>query len=177
MRLFNRLLVFALGIVLIALGFIAAVEAVWTGLGYQFLWFPGKEWLHTLRTTLWSDRPVLVGAASVAAVAFVLVIAEIRPWRARLAQTLSDQEETWLLHRRSTEHHLHRALGATLPTTPIKTHLDTSARRWKLSVRTDTASSTGPEFEKVGQRELERLGAPPGSTVTVRTARRSAPDE
>ena len=76
MRLFNRLLVFALGIVFIALGFIAAVEAIWTGLGYRFLWFPGREWLHTLRTTPWSARTVLDGAAIVTVVALMMLIAE-----------------------------------------------------------------------------------------------------
>jgi hypothetical protein len=171
-RLFNRLLVFALGIVLIALGFIAAVEAIWTGLGYHFLWFPGKEWLHTLRTTPWSERSVLVGAAIVAVVALMLLIAETRPWRKRLVRTLGDQDDTWLLHRRSTEHHVGRNLEVTVPRAPIKTRLDISAHRWKLSLRADAAATTRPQLEAAGHDELEKLGAPAGSTVQVRTIRR-----
>jgi predicted NAD/FAD-dependent oxidoreductase len=171
MRLFNRLLVFALGIVFIALGFIAAVEAIWTGLGYQFLWFPGREWLRTLRTTPWSARSVLVGAAIVALIALMLLIAEIRPWRKRLVRTLSDQDDTWLLHRRSTEHHVARNLVVTVPRTPIRTHLDISSHRWKLSLRADAAASTRPKLKAAGRDELEKLGAPAGSTVQVRTTR------
>jgi hypothetical protein len=173
MRLFNRLLVFALGIVFIALGFIAAVEAIWTGLGYRFLWFPGREWLHTLRTTPWSARSVLVGAAIVTVVALMLLIAEIRPWRRRLVRTLGVQDDTWLLDRRSTEHHVGRNLEVTVPRTPIKTHLDIAAHRWKLSLRADAAATARTALKAAGQDELEKLGAPAGSIVQVRTTRRS----
>jgi hypothetical protein len=171
MRLFNRLLVFAFGIVFIALGLLTAVEAIWTGLGYQFLWFPGKEWLYTLRTTPWSTRSVLVGAAIVAAASLMLLIAEIRPLRRSLVRTLGNQDDTWLLHRRSTEHHVGRNLEAAVPRT-IKTHLDSSAHRWKLSLRADAAATTRPTLEAAGRDELEKLGAPAGSTVRVRTTRR-----
>ncbi len=171
MRVFNRILVFALGLALAALGFVMAVEAVWTGLGYRFLWFPGKEWLHTLRTTPWSTRTVLVGTAVTAACGLVLVIVEVRPWPKTLARTFVDGDGTWLLHRRSTEQHLRRRLQGKVPTSPIKAQLLVSSRRWKLSLRAHAAPSTKPDLEAAGNEELERLGAPGGSKVIVRTTR------
>jgi hypothetical protein len=169
MRVFNRLLVFALGIALTALGFIVAVEAVWTGLGYRFLWFPGSQWLHTLRTTPWSTRSVLTGAAIASALGLILVAAEVRPVKKRLVRTLSEQDDTWLLHRRSTEHRVRRNLEASVPRSPIKIRLRGSPRRWRLAVQANAAASTKPELEAAAQEELKTLGAPSGCTVTART--------
>lgn len=171
MRLFNRLLVFALGVVLAGLGFVIAAEAVWTGLGYRFLWFPGKQWLHTLRTTPWSTRSVLIGAAVTAALGLILVIAEVWPRPRRLARTMDDQPNTWLIHRRSAEKRLRRRLEGIVPRSPIKAGLRTSSRRWRLSLRARAAVTTRTEIEAAAKRELEKLGAPSASTVTVRTTR------
>ena len=66
MRVFNRLFVFVIAVAIAGLGFIIAVEAVWIGFGYRVLWFPGNDWLSTLRTTSWSTRSVQVGAAATA---------------------------------------------------------------------------------------------------------------
>jgi hypothetical protein len=97
MTVFNRLLVFALGLVLAAFGFVMAIEAAWTGLGYRFLWFPGPKWLHSLRTSAWSDRSVMVGAAVIAAIGLALLVAELRPWPKRLARLCIKHEEIWLI--------------------------------------------------------------------------------
>ncbi len=171
MRVFNRLLVFALGMALAGLGFIAMVEAIWTGLGYQFLWFPGQAWLRTLQTTSWSTRSVEVGAAIAAFAGLVLLVAEIRPWRKRLARTEAGGDGVWLLHRRSTEQLLSRRVAREVPATPIKARLSIGSRRWKLSLRTHASASRAPALRAAAEAELARLGAPVSSKVLVRTSK------
>lgn len=171
MRLFNRLAVFALGVVLAGVGFIIAVEAVWTGLGYRFLWFPGKSWLRSLRASAWSDRSVMVGAAITAAVGLLLLLAELRPWPKRLARSSIQEQDTWLIQRRSAEQYLRRSVQQEVPRSPIKADLTISRRRWILKLRARAAASTKPDLVAVGQHELEKLGAPKGSKVVVRTTR------
>ena len=171
MRIFNRLAVFALGVILAGVGFIVAVEAVWTGLGYRFLWFPGRTWLHSLRTSAWSDRTVMVGAAIAAAVGLILLVVELRPWPPRLARSSIQEQDTWLIQRHSAEQYLRRAVQQEVPRSPIKADLAIGRRRWNLRLRVRAAASTKPDLVAAGQQELEKLGAPEGSKVTVRTTR------
>lgn len=171
MRLFNRLVVFALGVILAGAGFIIAVEAVWTGLGYRFLWFPGQTWLQSLRTSAWSERTVMVGAAIAAAVGLILLVVELRPWPPRLARSSIQEQDTWLIQRHSAEQHLRRAVQREVPRAPIKADLKIKRRRWNLTLRARAAASTKPDLLAAGQQELEKLGAPKGSKVGVRTTR------
>lgn len=171
MRLFNRFVVFALGVILAAVGFIIAVEAVWTGLGYRFLWFPGQRWIHTLRTSAWSDRSVMVGAAIAGAVGLLLLVAELRPWPKRLARSSIQVQDTWLIQRHSAEGYLRRTVQREVPRSPIKADLHISRRRWNLRLRARAAASTKPDLVAAGQHELEKLGAPKGSKVVVRATR------
>ena len=171
MRVFNRLLVFVLGLALAALGFVVAVEAVWLGFGYRILWFPGQSWLHTLRTTPYSTRSVEVGAAVAALVGLALLTLEARPWRKRLAHISAESDGTWLVTRRSTERHLARRLSRAVPTTPITARLRIGARRWRLQLRAHAAATTQPVLEAAAKEELDRLGAPAGSRVLVHTTR------
>jgi hypothetical protein len=171
MRIFNRLAVFALGVILAGAGIIIAVEAVWSGLGYRFLWFPGQAWLHSLRTSAWSDRTVMVGAAIAAAVGLILLVVELRPWPQRLARSSIQEQDTWLMQRNSAEQYLRRAVQRAVPRSPIKADLTIGRRRWNLRLRARAAASTKPEIVAAARQELEKLGAPEGSKVGVRTSR------
>jgi hypothetical protein len=170
-RPFNRIFVFAFGILLAVVGFIAAVEATWTGLGYHFLWFAGPDWRTTLRHTSWSTRSVLIGAAIAAAVGLVLLIAELRPAPKRLARFHVEEDQTWYYQRHAVEQHVRRSLKKEIPTLPIKTDLKVTSRRWKLKIRAHAASSTKPALQAAGNQQLQELRAPQGSTATVRTTR------
>lgn len=174
MRVFNRLLVFAVGLACAVVGFVAIAEAAWTGLGYHFLWFSGSAWLHTLRTTAYSQRSVAVGAAIAALVGLALLLAELRPWRKRLVRLSQDGSRVvWLLHRRSTESLLRRRLQRQVPVSPITARLRVGALRWKLSLRAQAARSTAPVLQGAGEEELRRLGAPARSSVAVRTTQKA----
>ena len=62
-----------------------------------------------------------------------------------------------------------RAAGG--PEVSIKADLAIGRRRWNLRLRVRAAASTKPDLAAAGQQELEKLGAPEGSKVTVRTTR------
>ena len=154
MRVFNRLFVFAIAVAIAGLGFIIAVEAVWIGFGYRVLWFPGNDWLSTLRTTSWSTRSVQVRAAATALAGLALVILEVRPWRKRLVPTHIDDEDTWLLNRRSTERLVHRQLQRQVPTVLSRLAFAFGALRWKLTLRAHAPASTRPVLEAAAGENL-----------------------
>jgi hypothetical protein len=169
MRLVNRLLAFALVLAIAALGFVVAVEATWTGLGYRFLWFPGKQWLHTLRSTDWSARSVLVVGAAAAVLGLLLLIVEVRPRPKRLAQMSVEGDDVWLLQRRTTERHLSRKMQGKLPSSPaVEAKLQVKPSHWRLVLRTKGNEETRVTLESLGQQDLEKLFAPPGSKATAK---------
>ena len=170
MRVFNRLLVLALGVVIAAAGVLVILEAVWTWTNSGFLWIPGREWLNSFKSTPWSDPTVIGISIAVAAVGLVLVVAELRPQRKRHAPFSTDQGD-WLLLRRSTEAHLQRRLATQVPVSPIKVRLKPRALRWRLKVRARAAPTTKPALRDAAQTELGRLHAPPTSTIDVTTTK------
>ena len=168
MRVFNRVLVLALGVAIAAAGVLVILEAIWTWTNSGFVWIPGREWLHSFKTTAWSAPIVIAVSIAVAAVGFVLVVAEVRPQRKRHAPFSTDQGD-WLLLRRSTEAHLQRRLATQVPVSPIKVRLKPRALRWRLKVRARAASSTKPALVDAAHSELGRLHAPSASRIDVTT--------
>jgi hypothetical protein len=151
-----------------ALGFVIAVEAAWTGLGYRFLWFPGQQWLHTLRSTAWSARSVAIAGASVAAFGLLLLAIEVRPRPKRLAQISVEGDDVWLLNRRSTEHHLRRLMQNRVSSSPVEVRLKVSRQQWRLVLRAKGNEGTKASLASLGSQDLEKLLAPPGSKVTAK---------
>jgi hypothetical protein len=169
MRVFNRLLVLALGVAIAAAGVLVILEAIWTWTNSGFVWIPGREWLNSFKTTPWSAPIVIAVSIAVAAAGFVLVVAEVRPQRKRHAPFSTDDQGNWLLLRRSTEAHLQRRLAAQVPVSPIKVRLKPRALRWQLKVTARAAPTTKPALVDAAQSELGRLHAPSASKVDVTT--------
>jgi hypothetical protein len=96
-------------------------------------------------------------------------VLELRPWPPRLARSSIQEQDTWLIQRHSAEQYLRRAVQQEVPRSPIKADLAIGRRRWNLRLRVRAAASTKPDLAAAGQQELEKLGAPEGSKVTVRT--------
>jgi hypothetical protein len=168
MRIVNRLLVFTLLVAVTALGFVIAVEAAWTGLGYRFLWFPGKQWLHTLRSTAWSTRSVAIAGASVAVFGLLLLTIEVRPRPKRSAQMSVDGEDVWLLNRRSTEHHLRRVMQNKVSSSSVEAKLRVSREQWRLVLRSKGNEDAQASLAALGNQDLKKLLAPSGSKVTAK---------
>jgi hypothetical protein len=168
MRVFNRLLVLALGVTIVAAGLLVILEAIWTWTNSGFVWIPGREWLNSFKTTSWSAPIVITVSIAVAAAGFLLVLAEIRPQRKRHAPFSTDQG-SWLLLRRSTEAHLQRRLATQVPVSPIKVRLTPRALRWRVKVTARAASTTKPALRDAAQTELGRLHAPSTSRIDVIT--------
>jgi hypothetical protein len=168
MRVFNRLLVLALGVALAAAGVLVILEAIWTWTNSGFVWIPGREWLNSFKTTSWSAPIVIAVSIAVAAAGFLLVLAEIRPRRKRHAP-FSTGRGDWRLLRRSTEAHLQRRLATQVPVSPIKVRLTPRPLRWRVKVTARGGSTTKPALRDAAQVELARLHAPSTSRIDVIT--------
>jgi hypothetical protein len=168
MRVFNRLMVLALGVAIAAAGVLVIFEAIWTWTNSGFVWIPGREWLNSFKTTPWSAPIVIAVSIAVAAAGFVLVVAELRPQRKRHAPFSTDQGN-WLLLRRSTEAYLQRRLATQVPVSPIKVRLNPRGLRWRVKVTARAASTTKPALVDATESELGRLHAPAASKVEVIT--------
>jgi hypothetical protein len=162
----NRLLALVLGAAILAGGLLVMLEAIWAWTGSGFVWIPEQQWLRAFKTTEWSDPLVIAVSIGVALVGLILLVAQLRPQRRRLAAFETDHDSWWLL-RRSAESHLERCLEAVVPTSPIKTRLDPK-RRWQLKVTARAATSTRPTLEAAARAELERLRAP-DARVQIKT--------
>jgi hypothetical protein len=168
MRVFNRLLGLMLGLAIAAGGLLVIIEAVSTGIGSGFVWVSGHDWVRAFETTPWAADEVIAISIAVAAVGFLLFVAEFRPQRKRVARYSTDHG-TWLLLRRSTEAHLQRRLTVAVPTSPIKVRLKPRALLWRLNVRARAATSTAPVLQAAALSELERLHSPKATRVRVKT--------
>ena len=157
----NRLFALVLGAAILAGGLLVMLEAIWAWTGSGFVWIREQTWLHAFKTTEWSASLVIAISIGVAVVGLLLLVAQLRPQRKRLAPFATEHDSWWLL-RHSTEGYLDRRLETAVPTSPIKTRLNPKGR-WRLKVTARAAASTRPTLEAAAQTELERLRAPQGA--------------
>lgn len=167
----NRLLALVVGAAVAAGGLLVIIEAIWAWTGSGFVWIPGQEWLTSFKTTTWSDNLPIAISIGVAVIGFILVLAELRPRRPRVAPFESDRD-TWLLLRRSTEGYLNRRLERAVPTSPIRTRINPRGP-WRVRVTARAAASTRPALDAAVKAELERLHAP-RARVRIRTTGKGA---
>ena len=172
MTVINRLLTLVLGAVILAGGLLVMLEAIWAWTGSGFVWIPEQRWLRAFKTTEWSDNLVIAISIGVAVVGLVLLLAQLRPQRPRLARFETDHD-TFVLLRRSTEAYLERRLAVAVPTSPINARLNPKGR-WRLKVTARAARSTRPELMSAARVELERLHAPQAQ-VQVKTTGKAPP--
>jgi hypothetical protein len=175
-RAFNRLLSLLLGLALVTGGLLVVVEVV-TGLVRDQPWpLPVDQWADTLRRSRFSDTAAKTAFLVTAAVGLVLLVAEARPWPKRSLALAGDDGWSWWLNRRSAERHLSRLIRSGTSATAAKVRLRPRARRWTVRVAAAAAPKAQPAIEARAREVLERLGAPDGSPVRVRIARRRRVD-
>jgi hypothetical protein len=116
MRAFDRLLSSLLGLVLLVVGVLAAVEAMIIGLGHRPKWLPLHSWYHWLTTHRLDDTTVRVVLLCLAIAGLLLVVAESWPRRpVRLPIRLDGPgDASWWLLRRPAERRLDHDLDQVL---------------------------------------------------------------
>ncbi|PZR85739.1 MAG: hypothetical protein DLM67_25245 [Candidatus Nephthysia bennettiae] len=177
MRVFNRLLVLLLALVLI----VAGLWALWISLVHALSigWRPG--WLHTADQGLkqglqafasfqLGDWRVLVAAAGLVVVALALLMLELKP-RPPLVVFL-DQDETarWWLHRATFERVLRASVVNQTSATGARARLR-GRRNWQLRVDANASPELRTEIEQLVRSSLERLGRADDSSIRVRIHR------
>lgn len=163
----NRLVVLVVGAALAAVGVVAIVEAVATGVGAGFVWFPGQAWLRTLETTSWANPTVLIVAIIVGVVGLLLLVIQLAPRRRRTAP-VSAAPGRWHLARRSGERHLERLLAEEPSTSGVKVHLRPHHHTWTVAVRLRSGRAQPDALRQRVSDELGRLGAPGSPRIKIK---------
>ena len=175
MRAFNRVLSVLFGLTLLAGGLLVVVEMV-TGLVDAPWPLAVDQWADSLQQSRFSDTAAKTGFLVAAAVGLVLLVAEARPWPKRSLALTGDGQRSWWLNRRSAERHLGRLIRSGTSATAAKVRLKARPRRWAVRVAATAAPKARPGIEARTREFLARLGAPDGSSVRVRIARRRRVD-
>lgn len=171
--LINRLVVLAVGAALAALGVVAIVEAVLTGVGAGFVWFPGRSWLRTLETTSWSNPTVEIVGIIVAIIGLLLLAVQLAPRRKKTAP-IATAAGRWQLARRSGERHLERTLAEEPSTSGVKVRLRPHRRTWRVAVRVRSERAQADALRQRVTDELRRLGAPASPRIKVKAKSRGS---
>lgn len=171
MRYFNRLLSFLAGVALVGVGVVGAIEAVSTGLDDGFVWIPGHEWIHTLRTTNWSATPVVITFAAITAAGVVLLVAEL--WRRsrptlELSITGLPADQLWVAQRRALQARLAHEVVADTPCHTMHATLAYRNGAWRLDLKGTGPPDARAEVERTARAALARIGAPEPSEVRIR---------
>jgi hypothetical protein len=179
MRVVNRLGALLLGIVLLALGLLMVVETIAIA-AWNTAWpVPLAAGRRRLLSTQWSDNSVLIVSIIVLAAGLLLLISQMMRVRPKhLATTWHDDDDTWVLNRRSVERQAVAAAetirgveGASASTAGKPDH-------WRLAVKTKVVGNVVDtnQVEQAVHAEMRSLGAPDDLPVhvTVRKAKSAA---
>jgi hypothetical protein len=175
-RALNRLLSLLLGLALLVAGALGLVELAAFALHAGPVLVPVGRWLGTLRATTFEQREVLVGSGLAALAGLVLLLVEVWPRRPGRARLGGGRRGTWWLERATAELAIQRAVLHGTRTFWAHARLRPGARRWQVAVDAGIppavrTAALRPEVEGRARAALERLGAPPDSTLQVRIRR------
>lgn len=165
MRGINRVASALLGLVLIAVGLLVALEAALVAAGRAPLWLPLDRWYATLMRTTLADHAFLLTAIGVGVVGLAILLVQLRPWRPdRLVAGVSQQ---WWLRRRSVE----RRAATMAATVSGVGHARAQARgrpqRWRLTLTADAWPDRRDPVNRAVREELQRLDIDDRTDVRV----------
>ncbi len=179
MRVVNRVAALLLGILLFALGLLIVVETIAIS-AFNSSWpVPVQSWRRRLIDTQWSDTSVLIVSIVVLAVGVLMLISQLLRVRPKhLASTWHDDDDTWVLSRRSVEHQAVAAAESIRGVEGARASTAGKPDHWRLSVDTKVVGNVveSERVEQAVQAEMRSIGAPEDLPVhvTVRKAKSTA---
>ena len=155
MRGINRVVSALLGLVLIVVGLLVALEAAWIAAGRAPLWFALDRWYASLTRTTLANRAFLVTAIVVGVVGLVILLLQLRPWRPD--RLVAGGTQQWWLRRRSVE----RRAATMASTVDGVGHPRARAKgrpdRWHLILAADAWPERHDAVNHAVREELQRL--------------------
>jgi hypothetical protein len=101
MRGINRAASALLGLLLVVVGLLVALEAAWIAAGRAPLWFALDRWYGSLTRTTLAATAFLVTSIVVGVVGLAILLLQLRPWRPD--RLVAGGTQQWWLRRRSVE--------------------------------------------------------------------------
>ncbi len=171
MRAVNRVLSLLLGLVLLAGGLLVVVEAVLAAIGQDSWLVPADRWYEALTDTRLGDRVVLLTALAVGLLGVVILVVELRRWRPdRLPVQVDAAEGHWWVQRRGAERRLAAAAEEVSGVVGAQARVSSRGGPWRVKLRAEAREDSREAVAQSAREALERLGAPPGSSVRLRVA-------
>ena len=167
MRVGNRIASALLGLVLIAIGVVVAVDVLRIASDAAPLVLPLDDWYDFLNTTTLSDSGFLVAAVLVGLLGLALLVLELRPWAPARVRAGAAPDAPWWVSRRSVERRTASAAGEIRGIQRVRSQVRGPAKRWRVTVRGEGLPERRDAVVQAVRAELDRLYAPGDLPVTV----------
>src|SRR5262245_38508075 len=166
MRTTNRILSALLGLVLIVVGLVVAIEMALIAAGRTPAVVPLDRWYRSLRSAALDNSWFVATAAVVAVVGLVLLVLELRPWPPQRVQTNAAAGTPLWISRRSVERRTEVA-AATAGVDRAKSAVRGKPGRWRVNLRGVGWPERHDGIVEAVRSELDRLYAPSDIALNV----------
>jgi Family of unknown function (DUF6286) len=167
MRVGNRIASALLGLALIVIGLVLAVDVWRIASGSAPLVLPMDEWYEFLNTTTLSDSWFLAAAVLVGLLGLALLVLELRPWAPAHVRAGAAPDAPWWVSRRSVERRTASAAKEIRGVERVHSQVRGPAKRWRVTVRGQGLPERRDAVVQAVREELDRLYAPGDLPVTV----------
>lgn len=167
MRGFNRVASAVLGLILLAVGLIAAAELAVTAAGRRPWPSWLDQWLARWLTTPLSDPGVFWSAVAVGAIGLLIVVFQLRRWRPDRLPTGDADEGVWWVSRRGVERRAKARAASLAGVHGARADIRGGARHWRVHVSAEAKPEQTPSLERMLREELSRMDLPEGVPVEV----------
>ena len=166
MRTTNRILSALLGLVLIVVGLVVAIEMALIAAGRAPAVVPLDRWYRWLRSIALDNTWFLATAIGVAILGIILLVAELRPWPPQRVQTNAAAGQPMWIARRSVERRAEVA-ATTAGVGHPKSAVRGKPGRWRINVRGAAWPERRDDVASAVRAELDRLYAPSDVALNV----------
>jgi hypothetical protein len=167
MRRVNRIATALVGLLLVGLGLLVALEVALIAAGRRPWPVPVDQWYASLRSTTLANRLVLVVAIAVAALGLIVLIAQLWPRRPDRLLTGDPDGVRWWVSRRSVERRTAAAAQSLVGVSRVRAAVRGREKQWRLNVFANAKDDERPAIEAAVRHELSRLAVADGVAVTV----------
>jgi hypothetical protein len=171
MRRINRVASAVLGLVLIVVGLLIALETAWIAAGRAPLWFALDRWYANLTHRTLGSLAFLLTAIVVGVVGLIILALQLRSWKPDRVVTGPDdrarRDGRWWLHRRSIERRAATTASAVTGVNHARAKVLGRPQRWHLRLAAAGLSERRDAVNRAVREELQRLDVDDRTEVDV----------
>jgi hypothetical protein len=167
MRRMNQIASGLLGVLLIGVGLLVALEVALVSLRRNPVWLPLGQWYQRLSATTLADRAVLATAIVVGLAGVAILVLELRRWAPDRLLAGGGAGAPWWVSRRSVERRTATAAAATGRVARAHAEVRGRPRHWRIRVRADGWPDQREAVQAAVRTELDRLNVSADTVVEV----------